>query len=267
MRCAVLGSPIAHSLSPVMHRAAYAELGLDWSFEAVEVGAGGLPTFLSALGDDVRGFAVTAPLKHDAARAAHHRSEVVELLGVANTMLVDDERFTADNTDVPGTVNALAEAGVASVRAARILGGGATAASIAYALSTVGLERLELVVRDRDRAVDTAVVAGGLGLDVTIATLADAPATAVDLLVSTIPVEAVRDRAAAWVDDVPAVFDVVYDPWPTPLADAAGQAGAAVVSGLDLLAHQAALQVALMTGQVVEAGRLRDAALAHLDRR
>lgn len=267
MRCAVLGSPVAHSLSPVMHRAAYAELGLDWTYEAVEVRAGALAHFLGALGEDVRGLSVTAPLKQEAAAAAHHRSEVVELLGVANTLIVQDDRISADNTDVPGAIAALAERGVTSVSSARILGGGATAASMAYALAALGLQHLDLVVRDRDRALDAVAIARGSGIEVTVSLLDHPSAGPVDLLVSTVPVDAVGDRAGAWVADTRAVFDVVYDPWPTGLAAAADAAGIAVVSGLDLLAHQAALQVVEMTGDRVEPRVLRAAALAHLDRR
>lgn len=264
MRCAVLGSPIDHSLSPVMHRAAYTELGLDWAYDAVDVPGGTLAAFLSSLGDDVRGFSITAPLKKEAADAAHHRTEVVELLGVANTLVIDDDRFSADNTDVPGAVNALAECGITEVSSARILGGGATAASIAYALAGLGLLRLELVVRDPDRALDTAVIARGAGVDVRITRLDEVAAGPIDLLVSTVPVDAVATEAKAWTAGAGALFDVVYDPWPTPLAAAAESAGVTVVSGLDLLAHQAALQVRQMTGDDVDPHLLRAAALAHL---
>ncbi len=266
MRCAVLGSPVTHSLSPVMHRAAYAALGLDWTYEAVEVPEGGLAAFVGALGEDVRGFSVTAPLKREAAAVAHRASSVVELLGIANTLVVDeDERLTADNTDVAGAVAALAEHGV-EASTARILGGGATAASIAHALAGVGVQRLDLVVRDRARAEAAVAIARGSGQTVTVSNLVDPPTGPVDLLVSTIPVAAVEDHADQWVVGASAVFDVVYDPWPTSLASAAERAGATVVSGLDLLAHQAVVQVQLMTGGMVDAALLRDAALAALAR-
>lgn len=269
MRCAVLGSPVAHSLSPVMHRAAYAALGLDWTYEPVEVRAGALAEFLGALGEDVRGLSVTAPLKQEAAAVADHRSDVVELLGIANTLIVQDDQISADNTDVPGAIAALAEHGVTSVRSARILGAGATATSMAYALAGIGLRQLDLVVRDPDRAFDTVAIARGSGVEVTVSLLDQPSAGPVDLLVSTIPVDAVGDRAGAWVADTRTVFDVVYDPWPTGLAAAAAAdaAGVGVVSGLDLLAHQAALQVVAMTGSDVDPQVLRAAALAHLDRR
>ncbi|MGA8850915.1 MAG: shikimate dehydrogenase [Aeromicrobium sp.] len=264
MRCAVLGSPVKHSLSPVMHRAAYAELGLDWTYEPVEIRSGGLAEFLGALGDDVRGLSVTAPLKREAAAAAHDRSQVVELLGIANTLIREDDRIFADNTDVPGAVNALAESGITHLASARILGAGATAASMAHAFGRIGLRHLELVVRNPDRAVDTMEIARGSGIEVEVHTMDNSPTGPVDLLVSTIPVGAVDGRAETWVAGASAVFDVVYEPWPTALAAAAQAAGTTVVSGLDLLAHQGALQVLAMTGRDVAPQVLRAAALAHL---
>ncbi len=267
MLCAVLGSPISHSLSPAMHRAAYVELGLDWTYEAVEVAEGDLAAFVGALGDDVRGLSVTAPLKREAAAVSHQRSGDVEMLGVANTLIVDDGMLSAHNTDVPGGVAALEEAGVGSPVTARILGGGATAASIALTLVRVGVEQIEFVVRDPSRAAEADAVARGRGIGVSIRLLDDPLIEQVDLLVSTVPPHAIDSRAHELVESAHAVFDVVYDPWPTSLARAAESAGRPVVSGIDLLAHQAALQVELMTGSGVSPQLLRKSALAALSRR
>lgn len=267
MRCAVLGSPIAHSLSPAMHRAAYADLGLDWTYDAVEVTEQELPLFLRSLGDDVRGLSVTAPLKRRLVSLVHDASEVVAVLGVANTVVIDESRLRADNTDVPGAVNALRERGIDRVRSARILGGGATAASMAYAVSTMGADRVELVVREPTRAAEAELVAQKAGLEVTVHTIDKPLIDKVDLLISTVPGEVIGSRSHELVDASRAVFDVVYDPWPTPLAKAAEQDGVDVASGLDLLAHQAALQVALMTGSEVSPQLLREAALAALSTR
>ena len=267
MLCAVLGSPITHSLSPAMHRAAYATLGLDWVYEAVEVREGDLAAFLGALGDDVRGLSVTAPLKREAAAASHQHSGDVEMLGVANTLVVDDGMISAHNTDVPGAGAALDEAGLGSPVSARILGGGATAASVALTLVRLGVEELEFVVRDRSRAAEAEAVARGRGIGVTVRLLDEPLVDKVDLLISTVPSDAIGARAYELVDSSQAVFDVVYDPWPTALGRAADEAGVPVVSGLDLLAHQAALQVELMTGSDVSPQLLRDAALAQLSAR
>lgn len=264
MICAVVGSPIGHSLSPTMHRAAYRELGLDWTYEAVEVAAGELGTFVGALGDDVRGLSVTAPLKREAAAATHHRTDDVEVLGVANTLVVEDGTISAHNTDVPGAVAALQEHGVGSPVTARILGGGATAASVALALVRLGVEEVELLVRDVTRAAEAEAVVRGRGIGVTVRLIGEPMIDRVDLLVSTVPGDAVGSRSHELVEASHAVFDVVYDPWPTPLGRAADQAGLPIVSGLDLLAHQAALQVELMTGSTVPPQLLRDAALGVL---
>ena len=265
MRCAVIGSPIAHSLSPAMHRAAYAELGLDWTYDAVRVEEDGLQEFLGALGDDVRGLSVTAPLKR-------RLDELVEPdggppLGVANTVVFDDNRPSTYNTDVPGAVAALAERGIDDVMTARILGGGATAASIAYALSTVGATKVEFVVRDPARAAAVVDVATTAGMAASARRLDEPLLDRVDLLVSTVPAAVVNGQVHELVEAARAVFDVVYDPWPSHLIDVADQSDLPSVTGLDLLAHQAALQVELMTGDSVSPQLLREAALRELTSR
>lgn len=263
MRCAVVGSPISHSLSPVMHRAAYAELGLDWTYEAREV-RGGLAGVVAGLGDDVRGLSVTAPLKREAAALAAIRSQVVEHLGVANTLVRDGDEWSADNTDVPGLLSALSERGVVAPDAVRVLGGGATAASAVHALCTSGTRRVEVLVRDAARAAEVIRVGQASGAEVVVSSLDTAPAEPVDLLVSTIPSDAVEPMVDQWIASSAAVFDVVYDPWPTVLAAAAYAQRLPLASGLDLLAHQAALQVVAMTGEIVGVDVLRLAALAAL---
>lgn len=252
-RCAVLGSPIAHSLSPAMHRAAYAALGLDWTYEAVDIPAGGLAAFVAGLDAAWAGLSVTAPLKREAADLAATQGSIVAELGVANTLIGGPDGWHAVNTDVPGAVNALAERGITSVRSVRFLGGGATVDSLRLAVRELGATRVEVWLRDPSRLPEEA--------GITVHRLDDPMGDPVDLLISTVPVDAVPAEAA---EAAGAVFDVIYDPWPTPLAQAAGATGRPVVSGLDLLAHQAALQVELMTGERVGPAVLRDAALAAL---
>ena len=262
MRCAVLGSPIAHSLSPVMHRAAYAELGLDWMYDAVEVDEEGLEGFLDDLTDDWRGLSLTMPLKRVALDLVAKSSAVAKAVGSANTILLDgDGRGSGDNTDVPGAQAALRERGI-EARSARIVGGGATATSLGYALAGLGVRDVEFVVRDESRAERAAQVTRSAGADVTVQPLEHPLLEKVDLLVSTVPGEAIGSRSHELAESSRAVFDVAYDPWPTPLIAAAEQAELPVVTGIDLLAHQAALQVELMTGNVVDADLLRSAALS-----
>ncbi len=262
MRCAVIGSPISHSLSPAMHRAAYAELGLDWSYEAVAVEEDELEGFLGALGDDVRGLSVTAPLKRRL--AALVEPVAGPPLGVANTVVIDDGVPSTYNTDVPGAVAALAERGISGLITARIVGGGATAASIAYALSTTGVTTIEFMVRDRDRAAGAVDTAESAGMSARVRLLDEPMLDRVDLLVSTVPAKVANGQTHELVEAARAVFDVVYDPWPSHLVAAAEGAGLPRATGLDLLAHQAALQVELMTGEAVSPQLLRDAALGEL---
>lgn len=255
MRCGVIGSPIAHSLSPVMHRAAYADLRLDWTYDAIEVPSGALASFVDGCDETWVGLSVTAPLKREAAEHAVTRSSVVNELGVANTLIGGPDGWHAVNTDVPGAVAALRERGIDSARSVRFLGGGATVKSLLLAVRSLGASAIEVWVRDPARFAPAE--------GVTVRRLGDPIDEPVDLLISTIPAEAVPPDA---VESAGAVFDVVYDPWPTFLISAAAAAGLPIVTGLDLLAHQATLQVELMTGETVDVDLLRDAALEALAR-
>ncbi len=266
-RCAVVGKPIQHSLSPVMHRAAYAELGLDWSYDAIEVDEPDLAAFIAGCDASWRGLSLTMPLKRAVLGLADDVATVAAKLGVANTVEFQRGRIVASNTDCAGALAALAERGVRATQTVRILGGGATATSIAYGLATSGVRHIEFVVRNPETAtaaVDTATAAGA---EVVVRLIDEGLLDVVDLLVSTLPVEAVRKTVHDLVDSARAVFDVIYDPWPTPLGQAAEQAGRPFVSGLDLLAHQAAFQVELMTGSPIDPALLRKAASAELEAR
>lgn len=265
--CGVVGSPIAHSLSPVMHRAAYGALGLDWTYGATDVTNGGLADHVKGLDPSWRGLSVTAPLKREAATLADTSDHVVMLTGVANTLVHDDDgSIAASNTDVPGAVSALIERGIDQVPLVRVLGGGATAASVAHAVAGLGAVRLELVVRDASRAEEARAAGERAGLEVGVALVDEPMLDVADLLVSTIPGGSFHGRAAELVESARAVFDVAYEPWPSVLVQAAERDRRPAATGLDLLAHQAVLQVRLMTGLDVKVDLLRDAALDHLNR-
>lgn len=251
-RCAVLGDPVEHSLSPVLHRAAYAELGLDWSYDAVRVPAGGLAAYVDGLGDEWRGLSLTMPLKREVVPMLTSRDTWTEISGAANTLLLDaDGGRHGLNTDVPGAEAALGQATGATLCEALVLGGGATATSVLLALAERGLERATLAVRDPSRAGDTvaAVARHRRAPVVTVTGLADLERCSADVVVSTIPATAQSDAVLAAVADVPVVFDVLYDPWPTPLAQRATESGRTLVGGLDLLLWQAVDQVRAMTGR------------------
>jgi shikimate dehydrogenase len=249
-RCAVLGAPIAHSLSPVLHRAAYAELGLGWRYDAHEVTEAALPAFLDGLDDTWRGLSLTMPLKRSVVPLCDELSGRAQEAGAANTVVLREGRRTGHNTDVPGVAAALRERWAGPVGEAVVVGGGATAASALLGLADLGCHHVTLVVRDEARAAATlAVAARHPGAPAVVVRRSGCAPVEADVLVSTVPAVAQVPEVTALASAVPVVFDVVYDPWPTPLAAAAGDLGAVLVSGLDLLVHQAALQVELMTGR------------------
>lgn len=258
-RCAVLGDPIEHSLSPVLHNAGYAALGWPWTYEAHRVGAGELGAFLTRLDDTWRGLSLTMPLKREVMPLADSVSDLARMAGAANTLVLDaGGRRTADNTDIPGAVAAVRERYDGPVSSATVLGGGATATSTALALCELGASEITLLVRSPERAVETVAAVTGhrTGPTVAVGSLAEGPVVG-EIVVSTIPAAAQTPDLVARAAQVPVVFEVRYDPWPTPLAASAG--GRVLVGGLDLLVHQAAIQFELFTGVAAPLAAMRDA--------
>lgn len=269
-RCGVLGDPIAHSLSPVLHRAAYAELGLDWSYDAHRVPSGGLGSFLAGLDDTWRGLSLTMPLKREALPLVERLTDRARLAGAVNTLLLEPggERV-GDNTDLPGAAAAVRERTSAPLGSAVVLGGGATAASVGLALADLGVRTIDLLVRDVSRAGDTVEVlrSHAAGVDVRTGVLDASEPLLADIVVSTIPAAAQVPGLLHRVAGVPVVFEALYDPWPTPLAAAALASGRVLVGGLDLLVHQAALQHELFTGVPAPLDVMRAAGRAALEAR
>ncbi|HEX8781178.1 MAG TPA: shikimate dehydrogenase [Nocardioides sp.] len=264
--CGVVGDPIGHSLSPVLHRAGFEEHGLEWSYDAHRVPAGGLRAFVDGLGPEWRGLSVTMPLKREAAALADELTGRARLSGGANTIVLGDGRRRCDNTDIPGAVAAVRERTDEPVGRVTILGGGATATSTGLAAAELGARSVALVVRSPERAAESvaALRAHPSSPEVSVTRLDDTAPFACDLLVSTIPATAqtadLRERCAR----VPAIFEALYDPWPTPLAADALAAGRVLVGGLDLLVHQAAVQFEQFTGLEAPLARMRAAGEAAL---
>jgi shikimate dehydrogenase len=247
-RAAVLGTPVAHSLSPVLHRAAYAALGLKWRYDAIECNDVLLPTVLAERGDWV-GFSCTMPLKRAVLAVADEVRPLAAAVGAGNTLLPrPGGGWIADNTDVAGIVCTLRSGGV-EPSSVTVLGAGGTAQAAIGALAALGIARCSVLVRDGRRAGELRSAADRLGVVVTLASLdVTAAELAADLVVSTLPGRAGDSIAATrWRPDQ-TLLDVVYDPWPTVLAAAAQASGARVLSGASMLLHQAAAQVELMTG-------------------
>lgn len=254
-RAGVVGSPIDHSLSPVLHRAAYAALGLSgWTYDRTEVRSGELAEHVARLGPEWVGLSVTMPGKEEALALADTASEAARLTGAANTLVRDGGGWAADNTDVPGLQDALREAGLAGPGRAAVLGAGATARSAMVALRGLGFLQLDMVVRDEVRP-ETAALAERLGMrirprvmDATRLRLGESHH---DLVLSTLPAQAEVPTVALTRGTPALVMDVAYAPWPSAFASAVAALGpdAPVVHrGTGMLLHQAARQVKLMTG-------------------
>ena len=258
-RAAVLGRPVSHSLSPLLHRAAYAALGLtDWSYDALDVGAAEVPVLLAGLGEEWRGFSVTMPCKQAAVEVADEVEPLPRLLGAANTLVRTEAGWRAENTDVTGVGTALQVGGVEQVGHAAILGAGGTAAAAAVALASLGAERVDVVVREPSRAGEVVRVLDTLGVRTRVLPLAGARVEA-PVVVSTVPVDGQPAVAALEWRAEQTVLDVLYAPWPTPLAERVSAAGGAVISGLEVLFWQATVQVELMTGRPAPIGAMRAA--------
>jgi shikimate dehydrogenase len=247
----VLGRPIAHSRSPDLHLAAYRALGLhDWTYERIECGAEELPGVVGGFGPEWVGVSVTAPGKFAALRFADEHTERAAQVGSANTLARTPAGWRADNTDIDGVSGALASMGGASGRAL-VCGSGGTAPAAVVGLADLGVTGITVVARDPQKAARLVDLGTRIGVPTRFCALdsgelAEQVASA-EVLVSTIPAE-VATRYAAMFAAIPVLLDAVYDPWPTPLAEAVAAAGGRVIGGLQMLLHQAFAQVEQFTG-------------------
>lgn len=256
-RAAVLGSPIGHSLSPALHRAAYCALGLDWTYEAIEVDEEHLASFVAGLGDSWAGLSLTMPLKEAIIDLLDEVDEVARRIRSVNTVLPALGRWRGTNTDVYGMVRSLREAGLApNPRTGLILGAGATARSAMAALCDLGVREVFVAARRPEAAERLLTLAESFGMAGAVVGWGETAAPTSDVTVSTVP----GDAGAAWEGYARrasgALLDAAYHPWPTPLARAWRTNH--IARGRDMLLWQAAEQVRLMTGMAppVDAMRL-----------
>jgi shikimate dehydrogenase len=265
MRAAVLGDPIEHSKSPLLHTAAYRALGLDdWTYERILCTGEQLPGLVGGLGPDWVGLSVTMPGKVAALNFADERTDRSVLAGSANTLVRTATGWRADCTDVDGVTGAFADAGVVDLtgRSVLVVGAGGTSRPAIVALAGLGAASVTVVARSAGRAQDTLACAEASGmaaefLDITNPDLAGVAERAA-VAVSTVPAVGVEPVAAA-VAHAPVVLDAIYDPWPTPLATAVQAAGGTVISGLQMLLNQAYGQVEQFTGKPAPRAAMRDA--------
>ncbi len=268
----MLGSPVSHSLSPVLHTAAYTALGLTWwRYEAIECDEAGLSGLLDRCGPDWAGLSLTMPLKRTVLPLLDRVEPLATQVGCANTVVFAAAQRLGYNTDVAGMVGALAEQGIGGGRRpagpALIIGGGATACAALAALRDLGERSVTAAVRNAGRAEGLRTAAARLGITLALVAFSPAALHGVRLVISTVPAGAADTFAEIFptlASPPEAALDVVYHPWPTALAVAAQQAGAVLVSGFELLLHQAARQVELMTGRPAPLTAMRQAGLAEL---
>jgi shikimate dehydrogenase len=201
-----------------------------------------LPVLVGGFGPEWVGVSVTMPGKFAALRFADERSLRAELVGSANTLVRSQGGWRADNTDIDGVMGAL---GQASGRAA-VIGAGGTAPAVVVGLAELGVRDISVVARNRDKAAPLLKLGARLGVDARWIELGTALVD-IDVVVSTIPADVAAEHADA-LAATPLLLDAIYDPWPTPLASAVDAAGGRVISGLQMLLHQAFSQVEQFTG-------------------
>lgn len=253
---AVLGSPIEHSRSPQLHGAAYRVLGLPWEYTRAEVASGALPGFFEGLTPEWRGLSLTMPLKHEVLPLLVDRTETVDISGAANTVLLDADGAHGLNTDVAGIVGALRDHDVTDADTVHVIGTGNTAASAFLAASRLGASRVLVSGRRLDGIAALERLGDRLGVHTEWRLYgADMPVRA-DLVINTLPGDVDPDDIPE-ADLGEVLMEVPYDPWPTPRASRWTARDALVVSGLEMLLHQAVEQVRIfVTGE--EGGRLDD---------
>ena len=265
-RAAVVGSPIAHSRSPLLHRAAYAALGLDWTYDAIEVTPAGLEDFLATCeAPEWVGLSLTMPLKSDVIPLLDGMSDLGRTVGAINTVVFDGTTRLGHNTDVGGMVHALEGCSqrVLAPTSGAIIGGGATARSALAALAQMGVRHADVVVRSPERARDLVAIAAALEMDLTIRTW-DSPGQALtsDVVMSTVPA-GVSDRFVRDIPEVPGVLlDVAYAGGHGALVESWRSRGGSAADGLDLLLWQAADQIRIFTGSEPPLAQMRAALMA-----
>ncbi len=251
---AVVGHPIAHSLSPALHQAAYSQLGLAWSYQAVDVAPGEFDSYLASRDSSLRGISVTMPHKVSALNAADYVDLLSEQTRSVNTLLCEyndaEERLLRGfNTDVFGIVNALKDSQITNSHHVAVVGNGATASSAVAAAAELGAEHVSIIARTPHKAFYLESVGQECGVNVSVHSIADIHTISeVDVAISTLPGDVVQSLSALSRSPQATLLDVAYSPWPSARAGEWASAGGEVVSGLRMLAHQALMQVRIFVG-------------------
>jgi len=247
MRAAVCGHPISHSLSPVLHRAAYQALNLEHTYEAIDVTEEALPEFVASCDESWFGLSLTMPLKEAAFSVASTVSIRAKLTGAINTLIFDDG-IRGDNTDIYGIEQAVRESTDSIKGSFTIIGSGATARSAVVAAHNLGATSIEIVARNAETAGACVELARELGITAAHVPLAKAKWQNSTVTVNTTPSGVADDMIGAGTTTRGLLLDVVYSPWPTQLAAAWNLGGGTTCAGHVMLLRQAGEQVRLMTG-------------------
>lgn len=278
MWAAVIGSPIAHSLSPVIHRAAWEQLGIDgWEYRRAEVTEESLPTFIGQLDESFRGLSVTMPCKQAVMPLLDAIDPLASAVGAVNTVVPSAGMLAGFNTDVTGIASAIRRAcsrsGVPVPSSALVLGARATASSALAALGELGVTTTTVAARRFGGPGSVISAASRLGVSVEQVMWSDVSAVAsaaarADVLISTLPAgvaDAIASRLAPREGQI--LLDVIYSPRDTALRTTFEKAGGVVAEGTDMLVYQGAAQVQLMTGRSPDPAVMRHALETELERR
>lgn len=278
MWAAVIGSPIAHSLSPVIHRAAWQQLGIDgWEYRRAEVTEESLPTFIGQLDESFRGLSVTMPCKQAVMPLLDAIDPLASAVGAVNTVVPSAGMLAGFNTDVTGIASAIRRAcsrsGVPVPSSALVLGARATASSALAALGELGITTTTVAARRFGGPGSVISAASRLGVSVEQVMWSDVSAVAsaaarADVLISTLPAgiaDAIASRLAPREGQI--LLDVIYSPRDTALRTTFEKAGGVVAEGTDMLVYQGAAQVQLMTGRSPNPAVMRHALEVELERR
>lgn len=274
----VIGSPIAHSLSPVIHRAAWRQLGIaGWEYRRCDVTEEALPGFIDRLDDSFRGLSVTMPCKQAVMPLLDAIDPLAVAVGAVNTVVPSAGMLAGFNTDVSGIASAIRracdDAGVPKPSSALVLGARATASSALAALGELGITNTTVAARRFGGPGSVIAAASRLGVTIDQVMWSDTEAVAAaaasrDVLISTLPA-GVADSLAEVLSPRQGqiLLDVVYSPRETALRAAYERAGAVVAEGTDMLIYQGAVQVQLMTGHSPDPEVMRAALEDELTRR
>lgn len=278
MWAAVIGSPIAHSLSPVIHRAAWEQLGIDgWEYRRAEVTEESLPPFIGQLDESFCGLSVTMPCKQAVMPLLDAIDPLASAVGAVNTVVPSAGMLAGFNTDVTGIASAIRRAcsrsGVPVPSSALVLGARATASSALAALGELGITTTTVAARRFGGPGSVISAASRLGVSVEQVMWSDVSAVAsaaarADVLISTLPAgvaDPIASRLAPREGQI--LLDVIYSPRDTALRTTFEKAGGVVAEGTDMLVYQGAAQVQLMTGRSPDPAVMRHALETELERR